>query len=146
MIIDAFLQFSSAQAVTATAVSTNTIDLGIARDVGPGEEMEICITVDQSFATATSVNIQVISSAAANLGTPSVLIETGAIVIANLTAGRRPIVIRMPRTLVTALGQRYLGLQYTVAGSNATAGQFTANLLMDAADTDKLYAVGTTIN
>lgn len=142
MIIDAFLQLSSAQAVTASTVSTNTLDLSVARDVGPGEGMSVVVTVDESFATATSVQIQVISSAAIALTSATVLIETPAIVIANLTAGRRPIVIRMPQTIVTALGQRYLGLNYVIAGANATAGKFTANIVHGLQDVDKVYADG----
>ena len=45
MITDAFLRLSDAQALTTTAVSTNTIDLGVARDVGAGEEIYVYFTV-----------------------------------------------------------------------------------------------------
>ena len=92
MITDALLQLSSAQAVTASAVSTNTIDLGSAQDKSPGGEMFAVFTIDESFATATSVQFQIITSAAANLGSPTVLAETPAIAIASLTAGRAPLV------------------------------------------------------
>ena len=36
MIFDKNLQFSAAQALTATAASTNSVDLGANRPVGPG--------------------------------------------------------------------------------------------------------------
>ena len=36
MITDSLLRVSEDQAVTSTAVSTNTVDLGVARDVGEG--------------------------------------------------------------------------------------------------------------
>ena len=39
MMLDALLNLSSAQAVTATAVSTNSIDLSTARDVGVGNDL-----------------------------------------------------------------------------------------------------------
>ena len=43
MILDAQNQFSSAQALTATADSTNVIDLGVAREIGVGEPMCVLI-------------------------------------------------------------------------------------------------------
>lgn len=145
MITDAFTQLSSAQALTTTAVSTNSYDLALARDIGPGEELEIVITVDTVFASGTSVNFQVVNSAAGALTSPVVLIETGAVLTAQLTAGRRPIVIRMPRTIVNALGQRYIGLQYTIVGT-FTTGAVTSNILRAGVDVDKLYATSTLIS
>jgi hypothetical protein len=147
MFLDRQNRVSNAQAVTATAVSTDTIDLGIARDIGVKESLKWVVTVDESFATATSVEIQAVSSANADLSSHNVLMSTGAIVIAQLTAGRHPIVIDMPRSLATTLpvGQRYIGLRYVVAGSNATAGKFTAALVLDAQDIGKLYSSGYSI-
>lgn len=146
MVIDAFAQLSAAQALTVTAVSTNTYDLGVARDIGPGEELEVVITVDTVFASGTSVNFQFVTSAAAALSSPTVLIETGAVVTAQLTAGRAPIVIRVPRALLIAapVGQRYIGLQYTIVGT-FTTGAVTANIVLDAADVNKLYTANTPI-
>lgn len=146
MITDAFLQLSNAQAVTASAVSTNTIDLGVARDVGTGECLYAVITVDQAVtaAGAATVNFQVISSAAAALSSPTILGQTDAIGKAELTAGRRPIVIEIPRTVLAAqpVGQRYMGLQFTVATGPLTAGQFTVNIVRDVQDVAKYYASG----
>lgn len=145
MVIDAFLQFSSAQALTTTAVSTNTVDLGVARDIGPGEELEVVFTVPTVLAGGTSINFQFITSAAANLGSPTVLVETGPVVTAQLGAGRPPIVLRVPRALLLAapLGQRYIGIQYTIVGTYT--GNIDANLVLDAADVSKLYAASTPI-
>lgn len=39
--VDDFLKLSAAQAVTATAVSTNTVDSGTSRDLGPGEKLNV---------------------------------------------------------------------------------------------------------
>jgi hypothetical protein len=149
MIVDAQNNFSSAQVVTASAVSTNTIDLSQARDVGTGATLYVVITVDSNVtaAGAGTVTFQVISSAAANLGSPTILGQTDAIGKAELPAGRRPIVIEVPSTVLAAqpIGQRYLGLQYTVGTGPLTGGSFTANLVKDAQDIAKYYPSGFTV-
>lgn len=149
MIVDAQNNFSSAQVVTASAVSTNTIDLGQARDIGTGATLYAVITVDSNVTAsgAGTVTFQVISSAAANLGSPTILGQTDAIGKAELPAGRRPIVIEVPSTVLAAqpIGQRYLGLQYTVGTGPLTGGSFTANLVKDAQDIGKYYPSGFTV-
>lgn len=45
MIVDSLLMFSDGQALTATAVSTNVVDVGSDRNIGKGEPMAIIITV-----------------------------------------------------------------------------------------------------
>lgn len=149
MITDALLQLSAAQAVTVTAVSTNTIDLGQARDIGSGEHLEIDVTVDQTAtaAGAATVTIQVISSAAANLSSPTIIEQTDAIPIANLAAGRKPIRLEINPQVLNALpiGQRYLGLQYTIGTGPLTGGQFTANIVRDGQDVGKHYPSGFTV-
>lgn len=143
---DALLQLSSVQAVTASAVSANCIDLARAADASAGEPLYIAITVDQTVAAAgaATVNFQAISSPNANLSSPTVLAQTGAIPKAELTYGRRPIVLMVPRHVLTSqlFGQRYLALQYTVGTGPLTAGQFTANVVVDAQDLDKLHGSG----
>lgn len=149
MITDALLLLASAQAVTASAVSTNTIDLGTARDVGSGEPIYAVITVDQTVtaAGAATVNFQVIGSAAANLGSPTVLVQTDAIGKAELTAGRRAIVLEIPPSVLAAqpIGQRYLGVNFLVGTGPLTAGQFTVNLVRDVQDAGKYYPSGFTV-
>lgn len=130
MILDALLQLSSAQAVTASAVSTNTIDLGLARDLGPGRSLWVVWGVDVSAtaAGAATVTFQVITSASANLSSPTVISQTDAIGKAELTAGRKLIAQRIDPAVLAAQpnGQRYLGCQYTVATGPLTAGSFTS--------------------
>lgn len=138
MITDAFLRLSDAQALTTTAVSTNTIDLGVARDVGAGEEIYVYFTVPTALAGGTSVTFQVITSAAANLGTPTVVGSTTAVPTASLVAGYKTAVRVNPS--VFANGQRYLGAQYTISGTY-TSGAVTADIVLDIAD-QKLYASG----
>ena len=55
MILDNFLQVSTAQAVTATAVSTNSIDLGLPlRDMGVGKSLRCVISCDVAAVTAVA--------------------------------------------------------------------------------------------
>ena len=145
-ILDAQLQLSAAQAVTASAVSTNTIDLGTSRDIGAGTQLFAVVGVDTT-ATAATVRFQVITSANANLSSANVISQTDDIPIANLTAGRKPIVIALSPAVLNSLpvGQRYLGLQYTIGTGPLTAGAFTAYLTNSGVDVGKNYASGFTV-
>lgn len=149
MLLDALLQLSNAQAVTATVVSTNTIDLSQARDMGPGENLHAVIGVDTTAtaAGAATVTFQIISSASAALSSPTVLAQTDAIPIANLTVGRKPIVIDLSPAVLLAqpIGQRYLGIQYTVAAGPLTAGAFTAYLSNSEVTVGANYPSGFTV-
>lgn len=124
---DALLQLSAAQAVTATALSTNTIDLGnstVKRAIGDGEPMaiQVCISVAANFASSDETyNFQVVQSAAAALTTPTVLaseayIATGALISSLLIAGYMillPIPAGMPN-------QRFIGVNYVTGGTGPT--------------------------
>ena len=149
MMTDALLQLSAAQAVTASAVSTNTIDLSQARDIGAGEDLYVVFTVDvaATAAGAATVNFQVITSAAAALTSPNILVQTDAIVKTELTAGRRPIYLNIPASVLASLpiGQRYLGVQYTVGTGPLTAGSFSAAITNAEVDVGKNYPSGFTV-
>ncbi len=144
MITDANLQLSSAQAVTATAFSTNTIDLSVARDIGTGEDLDIHVSVDTTCTAAggATVQFQVVTSDNANLSSPIILNETDAIPIATLVKGYR-MELEIPAQ-IGSNGHRYLGLQYTVGTGPLTAGAFTATIALDVEDR-KTYASGFTV-
>lgn len=146
MLTDALLQLSSAQAVTATAVSTNTIDLGKNRDIGSGSDLYLTVGVNTTAtaAGAATVNIQVVTSAAADLSSPTVLVQTDALAKTELTAGRRPISLCIPNSAILAqpIGQRYLGVRYVVATGPLTTGAFTAAITYTEVDADKNYPSG----
>lgn len=149
MIVDALLQLSAAQAVTSTAVSTDTIDLLQNRDVGAGNDLYAIFTVDTAAtaAGAATVNFQVISSASASLTSPTVLAQTDAIPKTDLTAGRKPITVRISPQVLNSLpiGQRYLGVQYTVGTGPLTAGAFTCYITDSDVSVNKNYPSGFTV-
>lgn len=146
MITDANLLLSSAQAVTSSAVSTNTIDLGVARDIGEGEELYVVFTVDTTVtaAGAATVEFQVVGSTAAALSSPVVLGTSGAIGKAALTAGTT-VAVRINPT-VGSTAYRYFGANYNVSTGPLTAGAFTANVVHDIQDGKKYYASGFSVS
>lgn len=151
MINDAFLYLSGSpgnagQAVTATAVSTNTIDLSQARDIGEGEDLYVQFITDvaATAAGAATVRFEVITSASANLGSPTVIVASGDIPKASLTVGAR-IELEIPAQYLVPLGQRYLGVQYTVSTGPLTAGTFTALINFGHQSGQKSYASGFTV-
>lgn len=127
MIFDSTNKFSSAQAVTVTAASTNVIDLGVAlRDVGVGETVPVFIKVDTSFATLTSLQVVVQTDDAEGFGSAVDVASTAVVAAASLLAGYQFAIIQLPIGLVG----RYIRLNYVVAGTAATAGSITAGVTM----------------
>lgn len=142
MITDSLLRVSEDQALTSTAVSTNTVDLSVARDMGEGTTLYMNFAVTEALANGTSVTFEVITSASANLGTPTVIGSSAAIVTASLTLGKNIVVTLNPD--IAGKGQRYLGARYTIAGT-FNAGKVTADIVETIGDGQKYYASGFTV-
>jgi len=114
MITDRELTFSNDQAVTTgTQVSTDKVDTGVAGiNINTNRELQIFVSVTTTFTGGTSLNVNLVESASADLSSPTVLASSGVITEANLTAGEVLLRTGVPRT-----SKRYLGLQFvTVAG------------------------------
>ena len=127
MIFDNTNKFSSSQAVTVTAASTNVIDLGVSgRDIGLGELVPLWIGVDADFATLTSLTVSVQTDDAENFGSAVTVVSTGAVAVADLVNGYQFAIANIPNNV---LG-RYIRLNYTVAGTTATAGSVTAGITL----------------
>ncbi len=121
MYIDAFGLVSDSQAVTATAFSTHTIDLGnatVKRQIGTGEPVGFGVNVEVA-ADFTSANetytFEVVQSANADLSSPDVL--------GSVTLTAAVLVVGYLFFLPLPVGQptkRYIGLRYTVGGTTPT--------------------------
>ena len=142
MIIDKLLRVSEDQAVTATAVSTDKIDLGTARDIGEGQSLYVVFTVTEVFATLTSLTFEVVTDDNAALSSPTVIASSGAITLAGggLAAGKQHVVQIPPQ--IGSLSERYLGARYTVGGSSATTGKVTADIVLNIQDGKKFHTSG----
>lgn len=134
MIMDKKNLFSNAQAVTATALSTDKIDLGplgggnTGRNIGVSDEVMLSITVTEAAtaAGAATVTFQFVTDDNSALSSPTVLWASAAIPIATLVVGYR-IDVAVPRGVY----ERYIGLNYVVGTGPLTAGKFTAGLVME---------------
>jgi hypothetical protein len=142
MITDKLLRVSTDQALTTTAVSTDTIDLSIARDMGEGQELFMNFAVTAALTGGTSVKFEVIQSASADLSSPTVIGSTDAVVTASLVAGYNTAVRVNPQ--IGSRGQRYIGARYTISGTYS-AGTVTADVVATIQDGKKFYASGFTV-
>ena len=129
MIFDRQTLFSNAQAITATAQSTDQIDTGPiarSRDIGRGAEIPLRIQVTETFNNLTSLAIayQVADDTAFSVNLTTVWTTT--VLLAGLTAGA----VIVPDELQRGSNRRYHRLLYTVTGSAPTTGRITAGLTM----------------
>lgn len=148
MIQDAQTLLSDAQALTATAVSTNTYDTGAAgNEIIAGEPLCIVFTVDVAADTASgdeTYQFQAIQSANANLSSQDVLVQTDTSFItrATLIAGYK-LVLAIPPGLKT---KRYLGARYVLGGTTPTLTVTAALVPLNMVEVQKSYPKGYTIS
>ncbi len=131
MILDNTTLVSDRQAITATAASTDQIDLGpigsgIRRDVGRGAEVDFLIQVVEAFNNLTSLAVAVQVADDTAFSTNLTTVWTRTLTLAELTVGR----IVTPETLLRGTDRRYLRVNYTVTGTAPTTGRITAGITM----------------
>ena len=142
MITDKLLRVSEDQAVTTTAYSTDTIDLGVARDVGEGTTLYMNFALTEAFANGTNVTFEVVTSANANLSSHDVIGSSATLATAALTLGKNIVVTFNPD--IAGKGKRYIGARYVVTGT-MNAGKVTADVVETIGDGQKYYASGFTV-
>lgn len=122
MLLDQQALFSAAQAITATAASTNVIDTGSAKDVGKYGDIPLLIQVVEGFNNLTSLTVTVqTDDNSAFSSAADVLSMT--IPLASLVLGYKSPVITLPMKM-----ERYIRLNYTVTGTAPTTGKVTAGI------------------
>lgn len=115
-------QFSAAQALTVTAVSTNVIDTGYP-NVGDVNPVDLEVIVNTDFTGGTS--LQVTLTDCDTEGGAYIMKEAGPVIaLASLKKAEKPLVkMAIPNGL-----QRYLRLNYVIVGT-MTAGAVTSQLV-----------------
>lgn len=111
MYIDAQQEYSVAQALTVTAVSTNAIDHSQFRRLGIGEPLVVLVTVGVAAAGGGTLTIALQVDTTSAFGSPVTEATTGAIAAAALTAGAK-VVLAIPADLGFT---RWSRLNYTLA-------------------------------
>lgn len=124
MYVDAQLLFSDAQAVTAAAASTNYLDLGVARDLGTGEDLYLVTVCDVAMTDSGSDSTLAVylygdstttftPDGSDLMYTFSATSAAGTVKYAKLDPG------------AAALQYRYLEVYYSPANGNLSTGSFT---------------------
>lgn len=146
MLYDKQNEFSNAQAITATAASTNYIDAATTRNLGVGEQLFVCMLITTAFTDSSSDSTV----------TPSLEVDDNTSFSSPATIATYPVfaaltAINMLRFFhldpITPTGsyERYMQLRYTVANGNLTTGSITAFIVKDIA-AFRAYAVGYTVS
>jgi len=146
MIFDAQNTFSDAQAITASAVSTNVVDFGasgkpigaaaaIRKDMGRGMKVNVRIQMVEAALAAGAATLTVDLQTDDNeaFASPKTVWTSGPIGKAQLVAGYVFPMEWFPR----GTDERYARLNYTVATGPLTAGKITAGVV--AAGEDNNY-------
>lgn len=151
MITDALCQLSGAltgntvsgQSVTGTntsVLSTNTYDLGVARDIGKGEPLEAVFEILAAPTGGTSVQFQLVEADDAALSTNlNVIVQTDAYPIASLPLGTQ-VPLHVDR-VDPYVARRYIGARYVLVGAIASTSVF-ATIVKSVSDKQVNYASG----
>ena len=122
MHIDKFLEFSDAQAVTATAPSTDVIDTKQLRPNLGMSELELVVTLAETATAAGAATVAVtLQDSADNSAWRD--IASKVLPLADMKAGASHVLGIPSQT------QRYLRVNYTVATGPLTAGKFNAAIV-----------------
>lgn len=136
MIQDTNAMFSVKQAVTATAASTDYIDLGasgtpaystvaLVRDIGKSS-LPLLAQVTTDFAGGTSIALSIQTDSDAAFGTVTTVLTTAAIPVATLKAGYQFPIKEVPVGIL----QRYIRAYYTVVGT-MSSGNLSCGVVTD---------------
>lgn len=131
-------------------VSTNSIDLLQAKDLGEGGDLYVCFTIVTAYNNLTSLEMEVIIADNDPLTTnPRAVGSSGRILLADgLDTVNSQFYVRInpallePSAFSQATGRRFLGARYHTTGTTPTTGSICAYLTMDIQDGRKFYPSG----
>jgi len=117
MYIDKRLQVSSEQALTASAASTDVIDLGSDRNIGPGEPLWLCVAVREALAgTTPTIKIEIETDDNSGFASAAKIAASPTFSGASEFPAGKMVVIPVPYQ-----NERYLRAYYTLGGTTPTA-------------------------
>lgn len=124
MITDRENTFAERLTVTATGVVGDVVKIGNRQRI---PQLQAYLQVEVPINNATSIQWRFVSSAAADLSTPNVIYDTGAVALAtlNATTGYRAVT---PPTPAIPQAHNYVGWLATVVGTAPTLGGVTAGI------------------
>lgn len=139
MYVDKQNEFSDAQAVTASAISTNVYDRisnssgkNILADIGTGQDVYLVVmTVAAVTDAGSDATLAVTLESDSDVGlttSPTTHLSTGTLAFAAFSAAGT---VLMATKLPQGNYERYLGVRYTVGAGPLTAGTFDAFLTTD---------------
>jgi len=143
MYVDALLLFSDAQAITAAAGSTNTVDLGAVRNLGAGEPLYVVCTVDVAFTDSGSDSTLTVALEGDSTDSFTPDGTDTLFTIPALAAAGNVYIARISPDF--ASNYRYLRLKYTPNNGNLSTGSLTAFITHDVQKYSS-YADGITIS
>lgn len=128
MYVDQNLVMSDAQALTAAAASTKSIDFAAAlRQVGDGEPLELVVVVKTALlASGGAANLTVALQDSADNSSFATVVAGPAVAKASLVAGYELLRIQLPKGL-----RRYIQVYYTPDTNDFTSGTIDAFLTTD---------------
>jgi hypothetical protein len=139
--VDAQQLFSDAQALSATAASTNSIDLSQDRNIGVGVPLAVVITFDVALAGTTPTFVATIQ-ADDNSGFSSAATVAAGPSLSAAAAGAQQ-VIPLPPDVTT---ERFIRLNYTLGGTTPTCTVTAYLTPMNQVPVPLQFAAGTTVN
>lgn len=143
MIIDKLLRFSEAQALTAAAASTNSLDMGSARNLGVGQDLYVYLIVDVALTDSGSnstISVDLYGDSATTF-TPDGQ-QRLFTVAAAAVAGTAYFAKISPDM---AANYRYLELYYTMNNGDLTTGTVTAGICTEI-QKSTIYPKGYTVS
>lgn len=116
MYVDKRLTFSSAQALTATAVGTDVVDFGHSRPVGPGEPLWLVVVAKVGLGGVTpTLTVSLEADDNSGFASAAIIAQGQQLAAADFPTGK---ICVLPMPLAS---ERYLRTRFTLGGTTPTA-------------------------